>query len=139
MKPPIAILAAAAALAFAGCGQLDLTPEGDSGRVLAGRIELSDGATLPADATITVRVVDASNTGMPPQVLGAQTLRASGAGPVEFHVVYRAEDDLLRRGLNIEARVSFDGKVRYINVNQYAVTLGNAGDQHRISVNPIGP
>jgi uncharacterized lipoprotein YbaY len=135
----MAILAAAAALALAGCGQLDLTPEGDPGRVLTGRVELSDGATLPPDATIAVRVVDASNTGMPPQVLGAQTVRGSGAESVEFRVVYRAEDDLLRRGLNIEARVSYGGKVRYANVNHYVVTLASAADPHRVTVNPIGP
>ena len=88
---------------------------------------------------ITVRVVDLSTTGMPPEVLGSQTFRSAGAAPIEFRVLYRAEDDLLRRGLNIEARISIDGKVRYINTNNYAVTLGNAADPHRITVNPIGP
>jgi uncharacterized lipoprotein YbaY len=139
MKNPTAILAAAAALAFAGCGQLDLAPEGDPGRLLTGRIELEDGAALPADAVITVRVVDPSNTGMPPEVLGSQTLNNPGSAPVEFRVVYRAEDELLRRGLNIEVRVSYGGKVRYFNRNRYAVTPGNAADTHRITVNPIGP
>jgi len=52
---------------------------------------------------------------------------------------YRAEDDVLRKGLNIDARVSFGGKVRYYNRNSYVVTLGNAADAHRISVNPVGP
>ena len=56
-----------------------------------------------------------------------------------FRVVYRADDELLRKGLNIEARVSFGGKVRYFNLNHYAVTLGNAADPHRITVNPAGP
>jgi len=138
MKSLTALLAATAALALAACGQLDLTPEGDPGRVLTGGIELSDGAALPADATVTVRVVDASAAGMPPQVLGSQTLRSPGAAPIEFRVLYRAEDDLLRRGLNIEARISFGGKVRYFNLNKYAVSLGNAADPHRITVNPIG-
>jgi uncharacterized lipoprotein YbaY len=139
VKSIAAILAAAAALAFAGCGQLDLAPEGQPGRVLAGRVELGDGAELPSDAMVTVRIVDASNTGMPPLVLGSQTFQAPASGPIEFHVVYRAEDDLLRRGLNIEARVSVGGKIRYANMNQYAVTQGNAADQHRVTVNPISP
>ena len=139
MKSLAALLATAAALAFAGCGQLDLTPEGDPGRVLTGRIDLSDGAALPADAVVAVRVVDPSHTGMPPQVLGSQTLTSPGAAPIGFRVVYRAEDALLRRGLNIEARVSFGGKVRYFNMNQYALNLGNAADPHRVTVNPISP
>jgi uncharacterized lipoprotein YbaY len=139
MRRAGAFAAVLAALALSGCGQLDLTPEGDPGRVLVGRVELSDGATLPDDATLTVRVVDKSNTGMPPQVLGSQTVRNPGGGaPIEFRVGYRAEDDVLRRGLNIEARISFGGKVRYYNRNGYAVTLGNAADVHRIGVQPTG-
>lgn len=138
MKGRLAI-AAAAALALCGCGQLDLTPEGDPGRVLTGRVELSDGAALPADTVVTVRVVDPTNPGMPPEVLGSQTLANPGAGPIEFRVVYRAEDEVLRRGLNIEARVSTAGKMRYFNRNKYALTLGNAADPHVITVNPIHP
>jgi len=52
--------------------------------------------------------------------------------------VYRAEDEVLRKGLNIEVRVSFGGRVRFFNQNNYAVTLGNATDTHRVSVNPVG-
>ncbi len=130
---------AATALALCGCGQLDLTPEGDPGRVLTGRVELSDGATLPADTVVTVRVVDPTNTGMPPEVLGSQTLTNPGAAPIEFRVVYQAEDEVLRRGLNIEARVSTGGKVRYFNRDKYALILGSAADPHVITVNPINP
>jgi uncharacterized lipoprotein YbaY len=137
MKLAPGIVATIAALAFAGCGQLDLTPEGDPARVLAGRVELSDGALLPAGAAITVRVVDAFITGMPPQALGSQTIHSpGGGGPIEFRVEYRAEDELLRRGLNVEVRISYGGRVRYFNRNQYAVNLGNAVEVHRISVNP---
>lgn len=139
MRPATLIALAGTALALSGCGQLDLTPESDPARVLVGRVELSDGAVLPDDATLTVRVIDKSNIGMPPQVLGSQTVRSPGGGaPIEFRVEYRAEDDVLRRGLNIEARVSYGGKVRYYNRNGYAVSLGNAADVHRIGVQPTG-
>lgn len=133
------LLVALAALALAGCGQLDLTPEGGPSRVVTGRVELGDGSALPADASVTVLVVDASKAGMPPQVLGSQTLRAAGGGPVDFRVEFMADDEVLRLGLNIEARVSFGGKVRYFNRNRHVLTLGNASDPHRITVNPIGP
>ena len=139
MRHALGFLAAAAALALAGCGQLDLTPEGDPSRVLTGQVELGASVALPSDAVITVRVVDASNSGLPPQVLGSQTIRSPGAAPIAFRVEYRAEDEVLRRGLYVEARVSFGGRVRYYNLNRYAVTLGNASDTHRIYVNPVGP
>jgi len=134
----IATVAAVCALALSGCGQLDLTPEGNPSRVLVGRIDLGDAALLPADTVATVRVVDASVAGMPPEVLGSQTIRNPRVAPIPFRVEYRAEDERLRRGLNIEVRISFGGKVRYFNRNKYAVTLGNAAEAHRITVNPAG-
>jgi uncharacterized lipoprotein YbaY len=133
------LLAALAVAACAGCGQLDLTPEGDPARVLKGEVDWGDTEALPADATVTVRVVDASRIGMPPDVLGSQTIHNPGVAPVVFRVEYRAEDDVLRRGLNVEVRVAWGGKVRYFNLNGHAVTLGNAADTHRITVNPAGP
>lgn len=137
MKLPRALLAPLALLALAGCGHLDLTPEGDIARVLTGRIELDGDAALPADAEVTVRVVDATVT--PPRVLGSQTLAAAGSPPIGFRVEYQAEDEDLRRGLNIEARVSWGGGIRYYNMNAYAVTLSNASDEHRVTVNRAGP
>ena len=137
MKRAIGTAAALAALAFAGCGQLDLTPEGDPARVLVGSVELENGSALPAAATVTVRVVDNSNLGMPPQVLGSKTVsNPGGDAPVGFRVEYRAEDELLRTGLNVEVRVSYGGKVRYYNRNGYSINLGNATDSHRITVQP---
>jgi uncharacterized lipoprotein YbaY len=133
------LLAAVAVAAFSGCGQLDLAPEGDPSRVLTGEVSWGDPAALPADAMVTVRIVDASRVGMPPDVLGSQTIRNPGAAPVLFRVEYRAVDDVLRRGLNVEVRVSWGGKVRYFNMNGHAVTFGNAADTHRITVNPVGP
>jgi uncharacterized lipoprotein YbaY len=139
MRHALGILAAAAALALVGCGHLELSPEGDPSRILTGQVELGVSEPLPADAIVTVRVVDASNAGMPPEVLGSQTIKNPGAAPISFRVEYRAEDEVLRRGLNVEARVSVGGKVRYYNLNRYVVTLGNASDPHRIYVNPVGP
>jgi len=137
MKKTCAFLLVAAFAAF-GCGHLELSSEGNPLRVLTGQVDLADSAALPPDASVTVRVIDASATGMPPEVLGSQTIQNPGGAPVAFRVEYRAEDEVLRRGLNIEARVSFGGKVQYYNLNRYAVTLGNASDSHRVTVTRAG-
>jgi len=137
MKKTCAFLLVVAFAAF-GCGHLELSSEGNPLRVLTGQVDLGDSATLPQDASVTVRVIDASATGMPPEVLGSQTIQNPGATPVAFRVEYRAEDEVLRRGLNIEARVSFGGKVQYYNLNRYVVTLGNASDSHRVTVTRAG-
>jgi uncharacterized lipoprotein YbaY len=138
MRAALRCIPALAALALAGCGQLDMAPEGDPARVLTGKVDLGDAVALPADAVVTVRVVDATGIGVPPRVLGSQTITSPGASPVDFRVEYQADDELLRHGLNVEARVSWGGRVRYYNVNSYAVTLGNASDPHRVTVNPAG-
>jgi uncharacterized lipoprotein YbaY len=139
MKHARLLLAAAALAAFSGCGQMDLTPEGNPARVLKGEVSVPDLSQFPADATVVVRVLDGTVSGMPPSVLGAQTIASPGSLPVAFSVEYRAEDDLLRKGLDIEVRVSFGGNVRYFNRNKYVVTLGNVDDTHRINVDSSGP
>jgi uncharacterized lipoprotein YbaY len=87
---------------------------------------------------VAVRFVVPQRGDTPLRVLGSQTITKPGASPVAFRVEYLAEDELLRHGLNVEARVSWGGRVRYLNMNGYAVTLGNAADPHRIVVNAIG-
>ncbi|HEY5228351.1 MAG TPA: YbaY family lipoprotein [Opitutaceae bacterium] len=138
MKTARILFTLAALAAFAGCGQMDFTPEGNPSRVLTGEVNFGYSAVLPADAVVTVRVIDSNTSGMPPRVLGAQTITNPGATPVAFRVEYNAADELLRQGLNIEARVSYGGKVQYFNRNHYAVTLGNVSDTHRVSVDRSG-
>jgi len=154
-KRSLIVAAAALALPFAGgCGHLDLTPEGNPSRVLTGAVEFDVATTLPADSVVVVRVVDPTGltetapaqvlgtpateqpTTLPPKVLGEQVIRNPGQTPVPFRVEYEAGDEQLRRGLNIEARVSSGGKLRYFNRNSYSITLNSVNDAHTITVNP---
>ena len=135
MKHLLFLLCLAAALC--GCAQIELSPQGDPSRVLTGRIETGGDLALPGDAVVVVRVVDTSAVGRPPDVLGSQTIRGAVSTPIDFRVEYRAEDEVLRKGLNIEARISYGGSVRFYNQNQYVVTPGNAPDLHVVTVNPI--
>jgi uncharacterized lipoprotein YbaY len=139
MRPLLCVLATIAGLALVGCGHLDMTPEGDPSRVVTGEVAFGEDIPLPADAVVTVRIVDASAVGAPPLVLGSQTINNPGVAPVAFRIEYRADDDTLRRGLNLEARISYAGKIQYFNLNRYVVTPGNSADTHRITVNRAGP
>jgi uncharacterized lipoprotein YbaY len=56
---------------------------------------------------------------------------------VAFRIEYNADDSLLRHGLNIDARISYGGRVRLRTVNTRAVTLGNAGDPHAVWVESV--
>jgi uncharacterized lipoprotein YbaY len=154
-KKSLTVGAAALAFLFAGgCGHLDLTPEGNPSRVLTGSVEFDGATALPADSVVVVRVVDPTGltetapaqvlgspaieqpTALPPKVLGEQVIKNPGQTPVPFRIEYEAGDEQLRRGLNIEARVSSGGKLRYFNRNSYSITLNSVNDPHTVTVNP---
>lgn len=156
LPAPVVLLSLAALLLAPGCGHLDLTPEGDPNRVLTGTVEFREPFTLPADAVVVVRVIDtkrdtevqptavlgepstlAPRSSQPPRILGEQVIHGPGQPPIPFRIEFTATDPMLRAGLNVEARVSYGGRVRFFNVNSYAVTLSNVADRHTVWVNLV--
>ncbi len=154
MKLP-ALLIAIALLIFAGCGHLDVTPEGDPNRVLNGTV--SAPYALPAGAEVHVRLIDqaaatapspmsdlpVAGLAQPPPIdriiaEHVQTLSAGSAEPVPFRLEYRADDATLRRGLNIEVRVSHEGKLRFRNLRAHVLTLGSSPYRQDVVVEPVG-
>jgi uncharacterized lipoprotein YbaY len=152
----IFVLAGWVALLAGGCGHVSTTTGGETNRVIAGTVNFPGNVVLPADAEVLVRLVDAAAMGrsravankdlpvvdrpraeLTAQVLGEQTIKAPPAGPVAFSIEYTADDSLLRHGLNLEARISFGGRVRFRTVTTRAVTLGNASDPHAIWVEAV--
>lgn len=148
--------AVALLLVGAGCENITTTRGGNPDRVIAGKVYIPGGGTLPADAEVVVRLIDtagmpvvrnAASSNLPvgdrarvepvAQVLGEQVIRGGGETPVAFRFEYRADDSLLRHGLNLEARVSIGGRIRMRTVNFRAVTLGNAADTHEVSVETV--
>jgi uncharacterized lipoprotein YbaY len=92
---------------------------------------------LPADASVLVRVVEANSPSKGKQVLGEQAIARAAVVPVPYRVEFRADDAVLRRGLNVEARISFGGGLRYYNVNAVAVNLGNFDRPVVVVVDPV--
>jgi hypothetical protein len=155
--------AALAAVLAVGCSHLDFAAPGDPDRVLVGTVSYT--GKIPDDAEVLVRVVDpnpppanansltppgqmpllnqpvtatmAANATIGPQELGVQIIRHPGASPLPYRVEYRAEDEVLRRGLNIEVRISYDGRVHMFNSNQYSVTLSDVKDPHPVEADPM--
>jgi uncharacterized lipoprotein YbaY len=150
------LLAGCLALVAGGCAHLSTTAGGDSNRVIRGTVNFRGDLVLPADAEVVVRLVDnaalaqkrsGASSDLPvvnqarapvaPQLLGEQTIKAPPAGPVAFSIEYTADDGLLRHGLNLEARISYGGRVRLRTVTTRAVTLGNSTDPHAIWVEAV--
>lgn len=127
-------------LGAAGCGTLDVATTSNPHRVVTGTIR--GDVPLPAGAEVLVRVVDTPNRPavrpnsdlpvpdraappIPERVLGqqAQTLPAATHEPVPFRVEFEADDATLRRGLNIDVRVSSGPRVRFRTVRAHVLTL----------------
>ena len=149
-------LFAAAGWLAGGCGHLDTAGEGNPDRVLTGTLTCAEGGSLPPDAVVAVRVVDpqrstekaptailgspslaSQGSAIPPKQLGDQVIRHPGSFPVSFRIEYTALDEELRRGLMIEARISYGGRVQYFNISGSAVTLNNFSDPHTVTVNRV--
>lgn len=157
IKPPCFFLFAVAGLLLgAGCANITTTPGGDPNRVITGTVNYRSDLALPPDAEVVVRLLDPSGRNQAsnpatkdlpvtpqakapptPVLLAEQTIKAPGPGPIPFRLEYSAEDDLLRRGLNLEARISFGGRVRLRTVSSRVVTLGNSTDPHSVWVEAV--
>ena len=123
-------------LMTSGCGHLDVDAPVSDDRVLTGMINYDLEAALPADAVITVRVIDLSNPAAPMNVLGETTIEHPGTPPVPFRVEYRATDQQLMHQVVVDARISFGGKLHFHTVGGHPVTLGNFSDTHVVKVEP---
>lgn len=156
MKPSLYFAALAALFALTGCGsmEMDTSSQGDPNRVVTGTVEIGT-ASLPPDTTVAVRVVDqvhhdfqnptavlgehsaTAAVSLPPEVLGELKIPHAAGPSVPFVLKFYCTDDQLSKGLVLEARVSYGGKVHYFNVESYALNSGNIGDPRRIYVNQV--
>lgn len=141
MKYFAAALVLLALVGFAaGCGTLDTGEASFGDRVAEGVISFHLAGTepMPADAEVIVKVVDMSAGNGRGEVLGEQTIVNPSHSPIPFRIEYRAEDPVLRRGLNIDARISIGGKLAYYTANAHPITASNAKDMHVVELSPIG-
>jgi hypothetical protein len=150
-------LVAALVLFFTpGCGHLDVAPEGDPNRVVTGTVNVRMDLIPPGDAEIVVRVVEPPDItaapttaakdlvigergtqARPENVVAQQVIRAPAGMPAPFRVEFRASDDTMRRGLNIEARISWGGQLRFRTIESQAITLATVGAPQTIWVEPV--
>jgi len=158
MKSTPFFAALALALGFvAGCAHLDLTPESDPQRVVTGNVTLRDATLFPPEAVLTVRVIDrvvpevtrnpmatatpaSSSLERQPEaverILGEQVIHAPGATPIPFRIEFAADDATMRRGVALDARIAFDGKVRYRSLEAGIVTLSSLMRSNDVPIEP---
>ncbi|MBI5690799.1 MAG: hypothetical protein HZC55_11985 [Verrucomicrobia bacterium] len=151
--PLLSLMACCLVGLVAGCGHMDLAPEGARNRVVTGT--LNPGVALPVGAEILVRVIQSGagirDSGSGPdipvnrqgggateRILGEQVnvLATVAGGPVPFKVEFEVEDAVLRRGVNLEARVSYNGRVRFRTVQAHVVTLASIPYPQTLGLQP---
>ncbi|HVU34548.1 MAG TPA: YbaY family lipoprotein [Opitutaceae bacterium] len=157
MKRLPLLLVAFALLGLAsGCGHVDLTPEGNPNRVVTGTVNVRMNLLPPPDSQVVVRLVEPSDTTVATaapshdlvigeqgtrtraeRVVAEQVIRAPSGVPVPFRIEFRANDALLRRGLNIEARISWSGRVRFRTLESQVITLQTIDSPQAIWVEPV--
>jgi uncharacterized lipoprotein YbaY len=147
-------LATILAVVVVGCTHLDTTPTGNPDRVLNGVVNLN--SALPAGAEMIVRLIEpplpdtpqatGTDLGAPAipvqrtdRVLGEfrHTVAAITQQPLPFRIEYNAEDAVLRRGVNLDVRISFGGKVRLRTINAHVVTLASSPYKQDVSVQAV--
>ena len=156
MKSISLLLLAAFAFATAGCGHLDMARESDSNRVLTGTVNVRMDLLPPPDSEVVIRIVEPADVTAAPtaptrdmvigergaherpeNVVAEQVIKAPAAMPVPFRIEYRASDASLRRGLNIEARISWGRQLRFRNIESQAITLATADQPQTIWVEAV--
>lgn len=153
--PLFLFVCAIALIGVAGCSHLDLAASGDPNRVLKGTV--TAGRMLPAGTEVVVRLVATESvaaTHLPSSDLVTRAVAPSGGvehllgehrqilpigtnEPVPFQIEYLADDALLRRGVNVDARISIDGQVRYRTVNAHVVTLASSPYRQEVEVQQV--
>lgn len=136
---PLACVALLLGLFLGGCSHLDISPVGDGDRVMTGKVSYVPADPVPAGAILSIRIVDNSKAESGPVLLGQQRVAISGPPPFEFRAEYRADDTLMRRGVNVEAKILVNGKLRHSNLTSHVVMLHRATDIQEITVMPTAP
>ena len=138
---PALFLSLAMSFLSAGCGSMDLTPPSFGDRALEGAVVFQiAGPVMPADTEVkTTHVGDIEQAGVLArgEVLGEQTIIEPSKPPIPFRIEYRAEDAVLRRGLNIDVRVSIAGKLAYYTASAHPLTSANVNEMHLVEVVPV--
>jgi uncharacterized lipoprotein YbaY len=154
MSSRIFILAASAAVFLAGCASLDLDREVEVSRVITGTVNI--GQALPAGAEVLVRALEmpgraeraamsAPSERVPAvateRILGEFTVTLSAPAPdgLPFRITLGADDAKLQRGILLEGRVVYGGRLRFRTVNAHAVTAQSVAYPQRVFLQSAGP
>ncbi len=98
-------------------------------KTITGEVLYRERIALPRQAVLTVQLIDVSLADAPAKVLGQQKIAPAGQVPIKFTVPF--DPAAIRTGMSyaLQARITVDDRLWFINDVRYAVDPLNAGPQ----------
>ena len=136
MSMRLSLVVFGAVALLAGCATAKKAEPAPDFVTLAGRVVTTDAAPLPADAVVTVRLLDVSWPDEPPKVLAEQSLAQPGNPPVAFTLRYRPSEAERGHRFVLDARIEFSGRLRYYSTASQPVRLDGMDGAQELVVAP---
>lgn len=140
-----AMLVPAAILFAVACGPATTNsieqPAQPSQKTFSGDVSYRQRIALVAGAIIEVSLDDVSLADAPATRLGSTTITTTGQNvPIPFTITYDASVVRPEHSYAVSARITIDGKLRWISTTRHAVlTQGNPLDRVTVVVEPVAP
>ena len=141
-------LTAAAVLALAACAAPDPdtpapAPAPAADRIganvrVSGSVSYRQRIALPDSALVIVRIVDVSRADAPAEVIGEARIPTAGRQvPIPFEIAVPAARVAASHSYAAQARIEYDGKLRWITTQSYPVLTRGAGNTVELRVDPV--
>ncbi|GAB4468526.1 MAG: hypothetical protein OHK0037_26190 [Elainellaceae cyanobacterium] len=107
--------------------------------LVTGTVSYLPRIALPPNALIEVSLADVSRADAPARILASQTIQAAGRQvPFAFELPYDAAQIDSRYSYAVQARITVDGQLRFINTTRTSViTNGGPTKDIEVVVNPV--
>lgn len=116
------------ALLLAACGSESGKSNGKAMPAVTGTVQFDQRVAVPPDATLNVRLVDASNVNQKAQTVATTTVNQLGRPPIAFAVEYDKSRIDSARDYTIEADIRQGTDVLFLTGGRYAVITQGRGN-----------
>ena len=108
-------------------------------QILRGTVTYRQRIALPPNAVVEVKLVDVSRADAPAITIAEQTIQTNGKQvPIPFTLSFDPNQINPKYRYAVQARITVDGTLRWINTTQYAVlTQGNPKTNVEVVVNSV--
>jgi uncharacterized lipoprotein YbaY/uncharacterized lipoprotein NlpE involved in copper resistance len=130
---------AAVLMALTAAAASAQTPVSTAPSIVTGTVVYREAIALPEDATVRVRLLDASDPELPPKAVAETTIAARGRQvPIPFEIAYAAGDIKPSRRYVVSATISAGGRTLFASRSRYPVITRGAPTNVEILVQAAG-